>query len=158
MTPLKPKTHAHRTIRAALIGALGSALLVLAFALPASADPPEKITICHATASETNPYVSITIAPQAVVNAHIEHQHGEDIIPLFTYNDVQYSQNLDAAGLALLANDCEAPGEETSTSTTSTSSTSTPTEEVPFFTSPATLMVGVGGALAGTLLMLRRKL
>jgi hypothetical protein len=39
-----------------------------------------KVTICHATGSETNPYVTITIAEPAVA-AHRRHQHGEDIIP-----------------------------------------------------------------------------
>jgi hypothetical protein len=39
-----------------------------------------KVTICHATGSETNPFVRITIAEPAVA-AHRRHQHGEDIIP-----------------------------------------------------------------------------
>jgi hypothetical protein len=39
-----------------------------------------KVTICHATGSATNPYVEITIA-EAAVQAHREHQNGEDIIP-----------------------------------------------------------------------------
>ena len=40
----------------------------------------EKVTICHATGSETNPFVTITIAEPAVA-AHRRHQHEEDIIP-----------------------------------------------------------------------------
>jgi hypothetical protein len=45
-------------------------------------DNPEhgKTTICHATGSETNPYVVITISDNAL-DAHRAHQHGEDIIP-----------------------------------------------------------------------------
>lgn len=43
----------------------------------------DKITICHATGSTTNPYVIITIAKQAVLNAHVDHQDGRDIIPAF---------------------------------------------------------------------------
>jgi hypothetical protein len=39
-----------------------------------------KITICHATGSETNPYVEITISVNALP-AHERHQDGEDIIP-----------------------------------------------------------------------------
>jgi hypothetical protein len=39
-----------------------------------------KITICHATGSATNPYVTITIPPPAVA-AHSRHQDGRDIIP-----------------------------------------------------------------------------
>jgi hypothetical protein len=40
----------------------------------------EKVTICHATGSATNPYVKITIAKPAV-EAHARHQDGRDIIP-----------------------------------------------------------------------------
>jgi hypothetical protein len=40
----------------------------------------EKVTICHATGSATNPYVTITIAEPAV-EAHRRHQDGRDIIP-----------------------------------------------------------------------------
>ena len=39
-----------------------------------------KVTISHATGSETNPFVTITIAEPAVA-AHRRHQHEEDIIP-----------------------------------------------------------------------------
>src|SRR5918996_5956101 len=39
-----------------------------------------KVTICHATGSETNPFVEITISENAV-DAHRNHQDGEDIIP-----------------------------------------------------------------------------
>jgi hypothetical protein len=40
----------------------------------------EKITICHATGSATNPYVEITISVNAIP-AHLAHQYGKDIIP-----------------------------------------------------------------------------
>jgi hypothetical protein len=39
-----------------------------------------KVTICHATGSQTNPYVKITIAEPAV-EAHKRHQDGRDVIP-----------------------------------------------------------------------------
>ena len=38
-----------------------------------------KVTICHATGSETNPYVLITVSENAVP-AHTRHQDGEDIV------------------------------------------------------------------------------
>ena len=40
----------------------------------------QKTTLCHATGSETNPYVEITISDRAV-QAHARHQDGRDIIP-----------------------------------------------------------------------------
>jgi hypothetical protein len=39
-----------------------------------------KTTICHATGSETNPYVQITVSNNALA-AHSRHQGGRDIIP-----------------------------------------------------------------------------
>lgn len=40
-----------------------------------------KVTLCHATGSETNPYVEITISANALP-AHLRHQDGEDIYPV----------------------------------------------------------------------------
>ena len=40
----------------------------------------DKVTICHATGSESNPYVEITISENAV-EAHRRHQDGRDVIP-----------------------------------------------------------------------------
>jgi hypothetical protein len=40
----------------------------------------QKTTLCHATGSDTNPYVEITISDRAV-QAHSRHQDGEDLIP-----------------------------------------------------------------------------
>jgi hypothetical protein len=47
---------------------------------------PEKITICHATGSETNPFVLITISVNGL-NGHADHQDGEDIIPATSLAD-----------------------------------------------------------------------
>ena len=52
--------------------ALGGGLL---FAAPASAQPLPKVTICHYTASETNPVVEITISGNAR-GKHEENHHG----------------------------------------------------------------------------------
>jgi hypothetical protein len=38
-----------------------------------------KVTICHATGSATNPFVTITVAAAALA-AHTRHQHGEDVV------------------------------------------------------------------------------
>ena len=42
--------------------------------------PHQKVTLCHATGSATNPFVKITISVRAV-EAHKRHQDGRDIIP-----------------------------------------------------------------------------
>lgn len=69
---------------------------LFALAAPASAsgkggDQPaenKKITICHATASDTNPYNKIEVSVASFFNAgHIDHEQGgrKDIYPSFTY-------------------------------------------------------------------------
>lgn len=71
----------------------------------------EKVTICHATGSTTNPYVVITPDANGVVNGHYDHQDSRDIIPQFTYNDHGTTktfpgQNWDANGQAIYNNGC----------------------------------------------------
>ena len=63
-------------------------------------------TICHATGSQSNPYVVISPSVSGVYHGHIAHQHSEDIIPPFTYKGQTYSQNWDANGQAIYANGC----------------------------------------------------
>ena len=41
---------------------------------------PKKETICHATGSETNPYVEITISDKGILDGHMKHE--KDIIPV----------------------------------------------------------------------------
>lgn len=62
----------------------------------------ESVTLCHATHSEKNPYVRITVDAAGAFNGHLDdnfggthgdHQNGEDIIPPFYYNGQLYSQN-----------------------------------------------------------------
>lgn len=63
----------------ALLSSLALMLLsLLVTAGTASAAPPEKITICHATGSAQNPYVSITVSKKALAG---HARHGDDIIP-----------------------------------------------------------------------------
>lgn len=47
---------------------------------PCGDDDGDRVTICHATHSESNPYVMISISESAIP-AHANHQDGEDIIP-----------------------------------------------------------------------------
>ena len=91
-------------------GVLGIASTAMAGEGPAPEDG-EKVTLCHATASKTNPYVVITVDPNSVFRrGHDQHQGGRDIIPKFTYEQdgqsMEYpGKNLDKGG-ALLANGC----------------------------------------------------
>jgi len=58
---------------------LFSALAVPMFgAGGAAATPAEKVTICHKTSSETNPYVEITISANGM-NGHDDHHDGGDV-------------------------------------------------------------------------------
>ena len=80
--------------------------------------PPKKprITICHATSSATNPYVRITVAPEAIyTQGHDQHQDGRDIIPPFSYVNNQgatityLGKNWDSESQAILNNGCKQP-------------------------------------------------
>ncbi len=67
----------------------------------------EHVTICHATGSESNPYVVNSPSKQGVLNGHYPHQDERDIIPAFDFEGDQYAgQNLDDGGQAILDDDC----------------------------------------------------
>lgn len=70
----------NKTLAAALlVGATISSLIFSTAPAFATPDEDKKITICHATHSETNPFVEITISKSAL-KAHFKdgHQEGED--------------------------------------------------------------------------------
>jgi hypothetical protein len=74
-----------------------------------------KITICHATGSATNPYVMISPNANGVISGHVGHQDGRDIIPPFDYNDhgtIKHfaGQNWDTNGQATFNNGCKPVG------------------------------------------------
>lgn len=75
----------------------------------------KKVTLCHATGSETNPYTKITVSVMAFYNAgHIDHEG--DIWEAFSYTDNRGNVvKVPARGATdLLAfEDCEAPKEPT---------------------------------------------
>ncbi|MFA5607899.1 MAG: hypothetical protein WDA07_12010 [Leucobacter sp.] len=77
-------------------------------------NPGKMITICHATGSESNPFVTVTANANGIISGHVGHQDGRDIIPPFEYKDGQQAkqfpgQNWDAAGQEILRNGCEPP-------------------------------------------------
>lgn len=48
----------------------------------AKSNSGKKITICHATGSDTNPFVEITISKNGWENGHKDHQNGRDFVVL----------------------------------------------------------------------------
>ena len=102
--------------------------LTLSMVLPKSAGAttdPDKVTICHATNAQTNPYTTNTVDKSSVnepnnkyFNGHGDHtgpvwypgipNHSwGDIIPAFTFGPINYpGQNLTAEGQAFLDNEC----------------------------------------------------
>ena len=68
------------------VGAVaGLALLGSAPAALASPPPDHKVTYCHATHSEKNPFVIVTSDELSVVRGHQNHQDFEDVIPPFDW-------------------------------------------------------------------------
>jgi ABC-type sugar transport system substrate-binding protein len=64
----------------AAVLALAGAAVPVAFAASGGAKGPEpKVTFCHATSSEDNPYVKITTANAALVRAHMKNH--DDVRP-----------------------------------------------------------------------------
>jgi hypothetical protein len=72
----------------------------------------DDVSLCHATGSASNPYELITVNAAGAYNGHLgigpgqEHQGSEDIIPPFTFDGQQYSQNWDAEGQAIFEAGC----------------------------------------------------
>ena len=103
-----------------------------------SAGQEDMVDLCHATASESNPFVAITVAPAAAFNGHLGagHQNGEDIIQPFEYQGQMYSQNWDEAGMAIFENGCVVPA---STTTAAPTTAAPPTTAPPTTTPPTTM-------------------
>ncbi|MFH8251755.1 hypothetical protein ACH3VR_15410 [Microbacterium sp. B2969] len=101
--------------------AVGTAAITFTIALavgaaaPAFATSPvdgdHRVPYCHATHSETNPYVFIETDKYAVVRAHAKHQDLEDVYPGFWYDDHGTPTWMDGRGDAAFAeNGCTSGG------------------------------------------------
>jgi hypothetical protein len=99
-------------------GALSATVDAISSLVPdVSTNSADKVTICHATGSDTNPFVKISPSAAGVFNGHLatsnggnagaDHQGAEDIIPPFEYQGTTYSQNWDAAGMAIFEAKCK---------------------------------------------------
>jgi hypothetical protein len=121
----RPPRHRRRLVA----GVAGIAVLAVTVAAASTATAQDhKVTLCHATASRTNPYVSITVDYHSIVQqGHGEHDGpvyvegiGErwgDIIPAFDLGEgaVFDGQNLDSGGHAILDGGCVAAPTTTTT-------------------------------------------
>ena len=94
----------------------------------------QKVTICHTTGSDNNPYVEITVDDNAVDSGSghnsDNHQNGKDIIPPGDWDSD--GRNWDSDNQAIYNNNCEVPEATATPTSTETSTpipaTSTPTE------------------------------
>ncbi|MEY2965069.1 MAG: hypothetical protein RLZZ228_882 [Actinomycetota bacterium] len=131
-----------------LAAALGMSAFIL---LPAGATPSDKVTICHATSSTSNPYTvnnintsSVDEAGNKYLNGHGNHTgpvYSEgmssgwgDIIPPFSKPDSGTDfpgYNWDGAGQAIWDAGCQPPNPSPSPTPTETSPSPTPTETSP---------------------------
>jgi hypothetical protein len=74
---------------------------------PPNGNADQKITICHATGSASNPFVVITISLNGLNgHANANHQLSEDIIPPNSGSIVPAGQNWTAEGQATFNNGC----------------------------------------------------
>lgn len=138
-----------------------AAIVFVAGIIIASADVPAgyHVTICHRTGSASNPYIIISPDVEGVISGHLDHEQtgnglGGDIIPVFTFNGVTYSKNMDTSfgngitGASVLAAGCLLPHIPTPTPTVPPpSQTPTPPTTVP---EPMTIVLfGTGLASIG---------
>ena len=141
-----------------VIGGMLAALVATVGVLSASADTAPQVTLCHATASQTNPYVEVTVDQSSVFNngvvpnGHGTHTgpifpdtvgqppHWGDIIPAF---DGYGGLNDTTQGEAILANHCVIPSATTTTAPTTTA----PATTAPATTAPTTTTMPAGTAV-----------
>lgn len=100
----------------AAIGALvmSSGIALMVTATPANA--AQKVTFCHSTGSESNPWVKLTTDVHSFYNGHVLAQHTSDIYPAVTFTQGKKTISVKAQGteedMAFLANGCKAPDSE----------------------------------------------
>jgi hypothetical protein len=91
-----------------LVMSSGVALMVAA--TPANA--ATKVTFCHSTGSDSNPWIELTTSVNAFYVGHVLKQHTSDIYPAVSFQKGGQTINVSAQGdQAVLAEHCGAPSE-----------------------------------------------
>ena len=80
--------HSARRALAMAAGALAASGGLMAVASTSSAGAPDKVTICHGTASDTHPYVQLTVSVASFKDGHFDGgppnpSHGDENHPDF---------------------------------------------------------------------------
>lgn len=118
----------------AAAGLLGAAILIPSTALATKPAPEHQVAICHATNSDTNPYVRDTVdiassgylkaghsghtGPVWAANLKSQHVKWGDIIPSYTYGTFKYAGlNWTTAGQAIWNSGCAVTRPSASSST-----------------------------------------
>jgi hypothetical protein len=97
---------------AGLLAALGVLVMSSGVAMMVAATPANaatKVTFCHSTGSESNPWVELTTSVNAFYVGHVLKQHTSDIYPAISFQKQGQTINVQAQGdQSILANNCGA--------------------------------------------------
>jgi hypothetical protein len=108
MRTLSNRASRTRTV-IAFTAAAATAMLAFSAGPAAAGTGAHKITICHATSSERNPYVEINVDTSSINNLPDGNGHGrhaDDIIPAFTDQDGHFFAGLNTDDLWILRQGC----------------------------------------------------
>jgi hypothetical protein len=101
---------------AATLGVLGALVMSSGVALMVTATPAnaaQKVTFCHSTGSESNPWIKLTTDTSSFYHGHVLAQHTADIYPNVTFKQGKTTVTVPAQGdQAVLGNNCKPVGSE----------------------------------------------
>lgn len=104
------KLNAGKTSILALTTVFAVASFLLGRSISSVSAAKDKVTICHATASSSNPYVTETVDLSSLGDGHGNHGvNPGDIIPPTAGTDFPNGNNWDATGQGIFNNGCNVP-------------------------------------------------